>query len=101
MRGRVLQPLHTAQGLQFIDTKYLEPLAEYKDMLALYERTDTSGQTYIAAKNGLILVAVIMPFDAINEKFVQQLQEFTRDCKVALEIKQERERQSGQGAADR
>ena len=23
--GRVLQPLHTAQGLQFIDTKYLEP----------------------------------------------------------------------------
>ena len=99
--GRVLQPLHTSQGLQFIDTKYLEPLAEYKDMLALYERTDTSGQTYIAAKNGLILVAVIMPFDAINEKFVQQLQAFTRDCKVALEIKQERERQNGQGAADR
>ena len=67
----------------------------------VFERTDPSGQTYIAAKNGLILVAVIMPFDAINEKFVQQLQAFTRDCKVALEIKQERERQNGQGAADR
>lgn len=89
--GRVLRPLHTSRGLQFIDIKYLDPLSEYEDMLALYERTDASGQTYIAAKNGLILVAVIMPFRAVNEKFVEQIRAFTRDCEKTLENQRERE----------
>lgn len=93
--GRVLRPLHTSQGLTFIDTKYLDPLTDYEDMLELYERTDRSGNLYIAVKSGFMLVAVILPFYAIKERFITQLRTFTRDCETAYEIQQERERQGG------
>lgn len=92
--GRIFQSFHTSQGIQFIDKKYLAPLSDYKDMLSLYERKDKNGRIYIAAKNGLILVATIMPFKVVNEKFVEELRIFTQDCETALKIQQERERKN-------
>lgn len=87
--GRIFQSFHMSQGILFIDKKYLAPLSDYKDMLQLYERKDKNGRIHIAAKNGLILVAVIMPFKVVNEKFVEELRIFTQDCETALKIQQE------------
>lgn len=92
--GRIFQSFHTSQGIQFIDKKYLAPLSDYKDMLQLYERKDKDGRIYIAAKNGLLLVAVIMPFKVIDEKFVEEVRIFTQDCEKNLKFQQERERKS-------
>lgn len=87
--GTFLLPLHTSQGLRFIDRAYLKPLSDCEeDMLGFYERTDTNGNLYIAVKAGMILAAVIIPFDVVNEEFVEKLLEITRDCKIALSIKQ-------------
>lgn len=88
--GRTLKPLQTRGGLVFIDAKYLTPLADMLEVLELYERVKDSGQAYIAAKAGFILVAVIMPYDIVSEEFVKQLQGLTRECAVALHNKQQR-----------
>ena len=83
--GITLLPLHTSQGLCFIDKAYLKPLSDYaEDSLRFYERTTTKNSLYIAVKVGMMLKAVISPFDAINDKFVKKLQEITKDCEIAL-----------------
>lgn len=85
--GRVLNPLQTRRGLVFIESRYLSPVSDVMDVLELYERFTPSGTPYIAAKAGFLLQAVIMPFDAINQQFVDQMQELTRQCAFALELK--------------
>ncbi len=85
--GRVLKPLQTSKGLVFIESRYLSPMSDVMDVLELYERTTSAGQPYIVAKAGLLLQAVIMPFDVINQQFVDQMRELTRMCGLALDIK--------------
>ena len=83
--GTLLLPLHTSQGIRFIDKEYLRPLADCDaDMLMFYERTTTEGDLYIATKVGMILAAVISPLDVINENFTEKLRGIARDCTVAL-----------------
>lgn len=83
--GMTLLPLHTSQGLCFIDKAYLKPLSDYaEDSLRFYERITTKNSLYIAVKVGMMLKAVISPFNAINDKFVKKLQEITKDCEIAL-----------------
>jgi hypothetical protein len=86
--GRILKPLQTSKGLVFIDSKYLSPLADIWNIMELYERTTQSGQTYIAAKAGFILYAVIMPYNALNETFVTQVEKLARQCRVAYDKKE-------------
>lgn len=86
--GTLLLPLHTSQGLRFIDKAYLRPLADCEeDMIGFYERPREDGGLYIAVKIGMILAAVIAPFDEVNEDFVEKLREITKDCEIALSIK--------------
>lgn len=68
--GGVLKPLQTRNGISFIQNKYLSPLEDVIDMVQLYERETPQGMTYIVAKTGLFVAAVIMPYNVINEKFV-------------------------------
>ena len=90
--GTLLLPLHTSQGIRFIDKAYLRPLADCdEDMLMFHERTTADGDLYIAVKVGMILAAVIAPFDVVNENFTEKLQTITKDCTVALFSKKVKE----------
>lgn len=86
--GRILKPLLTSKGLVFIDSKYLSPLADIWNIMELYERTTPGGQTYIAAKAGFLLYAVIMPYNALNDTFVIQIEKLARQCRIAFDKKE-------------
>ena len=83
--GAELQPLKTRNGITFIQRKYLAPLEDVLDMVQLYERVTPDGQSYIAAKAGLLIAAVIFPYKVVNEKFVTRLEEITRECRRVLD----------------
>ena len=82
--GAELQPLKTRSGIIFIQRKYLAQLEDVLDMIQLYERVTPDGQTYVAAKAGLLIAAVIFPYSVINEKLVTRLEEITRESRRAL-----------------
>lgn len=83
--GTELQPLKTRNGIMFIQRKYLAPLEDVLDMVQLYERVTPDGQSYIAAKTGLLIAAVIFPYNVVNEKFVTRLEEIARECRRVLD----------------
>lgn len=82
--GTELKPLKTRNGIIFIQQKYLAPLDDVLDVVHLYERVTPDGQTYIAAKAGLLIAAVIFPYSVINEKFVNRLEEVARESRREL-----------------
>ena len=60
-----------------------------------YPIDDTAaGAPYIVAKAGFLLQAVIMPYDVINQQFVESLQDLTRECEFSLSEKERREREA-------
>lgn len=83
--GRQLVPLMGRDGIVFIDGKYLSPLEDEIDMLMLFERKNARGQSYIAVKAGLLIRAVIMPVEAVNDDFINHLQDILRECKRELQ----------------
>lgn len=82
--GTELKPLKTRNGIIFIQQKYIAPLEDVLDVVQLYERVTPDGQTYIAAKAGLLIAAVIFPYSVINEKFVKRLEEVARESRRVL-----------------
>lgn len=96
--GKNLMPLQTSAGITLIQEKYLAPLdgAEY---MQLYERRSPDGGVYIVAKVGMIVQAVIMPFDAVSEGLVEKLDQLTKQCRYAL-ARKERLRQEALSATD-
>ena len=92
--GRTLKPIRTTRGLVFIESRYLSPVADVLDVLELYERRTTEGTPYIVAKAGFLLQAVIMPYDVINQQFVESLQGLTRECEFSLSENEGREREA-------
>lgn len=93
-KGYVIKPLSTQDGITFIQNAYLSPLDDMDDYLRFYERVDDAGQTYIVAKNGMEIAAVIMPVNLVEWDFVRMLEELTEKCRLAfmmqVEKKQER-----------
>ncbi len=80
--------ISTSQGMMFIDRKYLSPFRDMQDdMLYIYERMTKGGETYFAVKIGFSLVGIVMPYDCINEAFVDKLGKYYERCLVALENK--------------
>lgn len=92
--GKTLKSLQTRRGLVFIESRYLSPVADVLDVLELYERRTAEGTPYIVAKAGFLLQAVIMPYDVINQQFVESLQDLTRECEFSLSEKERREREA-------
>lgn len=82
--GTQVKPLKTRNGIIFIQQKYLAPLEDVLDVVQLYERVTPDGQTYVAAKAGLLIAAVIFPYRLVTEKFVNRLEEITRESRRAL-----------------
>ena len=81
--GRTLKPIRTTRGLVFIESRYLSPVADVLDVLELYERRTAEGTPYIVAKAGFLLQAVIMPYDVINQQFVEH------ECREYLYVNRE------------
>lgn len=78
--GKNIMPLETSQGIVFIDSSLLAPIQDESELMELYERTTTDNEPYIVAKAGFMLLAIIMPFKVIDEKFCKNLQELALKC---------------------
>ena len=64
-------------------------------LICEYPIDDTAAEEpYIVAKAGFLLQAVIMPYDVINQQFVESLQDLTRECEFSLSEKERREREA-------
>lgn len=85
--GTTLRPCKTSQGLVFINTAYLKPVSDMKDTIELYERLTISGRTYIAIKNGLLLVGIVQINDVIDDRFVEEMETLTKQCRFAYDGK--------------
>lgn len=92
--GYVVKPLSTNDDIMFVQTGYLSPLEDMDDYLQFYERVDDNGKAYVAAKNGMEIVAVIMPVDTIKLGFVEKLEALAHKCRVTMEEQEEREREN-------
>ena len=84
--GRTIEPLKTSKGIVFLDVKYLKPFAD-EQSVKLCERSTEDGATYIAVKSGLLLLGIIMPFDPLNNTFVELLTELTNLSVCQWELK--------------
>lgn len=75
-QGTTLLPLRTEKGTIFIQEKLLEPLGDENDFLELYCRETPQGFPYVAVKEGMLLRAIILPFEIfeINVDIAQQLE---------------------------
>lgn len=65
-------------GIMYIQKKYLGPLEDAQDILTYCERVSTAGQKYIAVFNGLLLAAIIFPYDMINDDFMEKAETIRR-----------------------
>lgn len=85
--GRDLRALIAKDGVIFIDKAYLSPLSDipYEDLF-YFARTDKSGQTYIAVKQGLEIVAAVYPVRVIEESFVAEINTFAQLCETTFDI---------------
>ena len=85
--GRIVRPLITRNGLEFIDNDFLTPLADVADTLELFERQSSDGRTYFAAKMGLMVVGIFTPLSIIEEKLVENMETLAAKCRAALKEK--------------
>ncbi|MCM1439675.1 MAG: hypothetical protein NC131_10840 [Roseburia sp.] len=71
--GTTLLPMKimgAGAGIVYIQKKYLAPLEDTADVLQFCVRTDTTGRRYVAVHAGLLIAAIIFPYDLLNEDFV-------------------------------
>lgn len=94
--SKLLIPFSTLSGIKFLDSEYLAPLADEIKSIEVYERTPRNGEPYFAVKVGMSLRALIMPFNAVNKPFVENIEKIYSLCKNALYKKEfEEARQVG------
>lgn len=82
IQGRTLEILPSRCGLTFIDTKYLKPFIGMENGFSLTERMSTDGTPYIAVKDGLFLIGIILPFDLHDD---ERLIKTLKDLKILAE----------------
>lgn len=82
--GKALKPIQTRHGVVFIDAKHISPLEDVFDGLEYFERQTITGKTYIVAKTGMLIAAVIYPQNVIDNEFVNSLDSLCQQCKLSL-----------------
>lgn len=90
--GRDMLPLRTSEGITFIQEKYLAPL-DNLEYMQLFERRTEGGGVYIVAKIGLLVQAVIMPTNIVNDDFMDRLDDLADQCRVVLRKRQDLSRE--------
>ena len=83
-RGVHVTPVHTEEGIMFIDGKYLEPFSDMPER-ELYLRETEKGQKYFAVKNGMLIFGIIMPLREMGAEFTEKLGRVYEGYKVAEE----------------
>ena len=83
-KSSLLVPFNNTNGIKFLDSEYLAPFAGETSMIEVYERESASGEHYFAVKIGMCLRAIIMPFNAVNKSFVDNIAKIYSLCKNAL-----------------
>lgn len=83
--GKDLIPLETSEGMVFIESRYLTPLSDSRQDLNLFARKAVDGSTYIVAKAGLLLQAIIIPTNIVTEDLVTDLNRLHWKCKEVLQ----------------
>lgn len=86
-RGRVLRPLKISLGAIYINEKYLKPFTDSENGVQLYERRTAGGVPYVAVKEGILLVGIILPYDIVTKEFVEELKMIYELSAVASENK--------------
>ncbi|MBQ9841597.1 MAG: hypothetical protein IJO42_00630 [Clostridia bacterium] len=89
--GAEVSTLRTQRGVVFIKEKYLKPLeaGEGGDH-QLYERTDSAGRTYIVAKAGVFVEAIILPVqNLLTAGWLNDLQELIGILQKTFEQEEE------------
>lgn len=91
--GKELRLFDTPDGIAAIDEKYLAPVRDHAAYLHFYLRTTRTGVRYFAVKDGLLLVAVIMPCDIASEAIAEEAERLAKQIKKALHAKAEDEQE--------
>ncbi len=89
--GCRLIPFKCSSGVVYFDAAYFVPLKDIDpNMLKVFERVSTSGSSYYVVKDGMCLVALIMPVTAATtEEMVNQLQNLADLTRLVLVNKNE------------
>ena len=83
-RGIEVTPVHTEEGIMFIDGKYLEPFSDMRER-ELYLRETPGGVKYFAVKLGMMIYGIIMPLIEMPSEFTKKLGRVYESLKVAEE----------------
>ncbi len=75
-------PFKSEQGMLFIDNQYMSPLLDIMVGLHYFIRYTSFGQPYIAVKAGMILTAIILPKEIIDDNFIGLLRDLIYQCEV-------------------
>ena len=84
--GKCLMPIKASDGIAYLDKAYFQPIADRnEDITYIFERHSESGTQFFVIKVGLVVVAVILPFNRITEQFSDTLKNISLLTRVKLE----------------
>lgn len=87
LNGVQVKPFRAKDGVLFVNSKYLAPFSDVRDIVQFFERRLDSGQPYVVAKAGFMMQAAIMPFQAQETSLVQELHQVMQLIDVKREEK--------------
>ena len=83
--SRILIPYKTVRGIKFLDSEFLAPLIGESGESEVFERLNDKGEPYFAIKAGMCLRAIVMPFNALNRSFVENIEQIYSLCRASLD----------------
>lgn len=89
--GCILKIFQTSSGAAFVDSDLLVPFKDSLDYLEYYERHTVDGKVYIAVKNGLTLIGIILPSEVVNDDLIKDLERILVMSRETLDLKKQRE----------
>lgn len=83
--GEIFIPYFCENRPFLVKKEYLLPLEDMQDYLQMYERKTDTGTSYMVAKVGLLLKAVIIPENIIDGKLLEEMKRLNFWCKQAIQ----------------
>lgn len=91
LSGEVIQPHTVADSIAFFDLKYLAPVNSGDYSPDIFERLTDKGTPYYALKIGMLIVGIVMGYDAITLNVTEHLEHLAEKTRRALEDKKRKE----------
>ena len=96
--GTALLPLRYADGILYIQSKYMSPLEDQADFLQLYVRRMQNGTPYVAAKAGMLITGVIFQYLQTNGALCDCLSEIAEKTRWSVGWRQAKKEPEDTGA---